>query len=241
VEGAFTGARKKGKIGLFELVHSGTIFLDEICEMDMEIQARLLRVIQEKEIMRIGDDKIVPVDVRIIAATNKSMREEMENGRFREDLFFRLNVLNLKIPPLRERRDDIPALIESLSRKYRLTFSWQIIADLLKNDFQDYQWPGNIRELQNLVERLGVLYSGGNQEPNNFRSILAEALQQSSKPLKKGNAEWGLDGTLEELEYKIVRRVLEEEHFNKARTAERLGINRSTLHRKLAKSSNCNK
>jgi PAS domain S-box-containing protein len=241
VEGAFTGARKKGKIGLFELVHRGTIFLDEICEMDMEIQARLLRVIQEKEIMRIGDDKIVPVDVRIIAATNKSMREEMENGRFREDLFFRLNVLDLRIPPLRERRDDILALLESFSHKYRLTISWQIIADLLEKDFHDYQWPGNIRELQNLVERIGVLYSGSNQESNNFRPILAEALQQSRKPSKNEGVYWQLGGTLEELEYQILRRVLEEEHFNKARTAERLGINRSTLHRKLAKEPKCNK
>lgn len=235
VEGAFTGARKKGKIGLFELVHNGTIFLDEICEMDMEIQARLLRVIQEKEIMRIGDDKIVPVDVRIIAATNKSMRQEMESGRFREDLFFRLNVLNLRIPPLRERLEDIPALLEFFSQKYRVSISWRTIAAILKDDFRDYPWPGNIRELQNLVERVGVLCSGWNRAPRNLRVILAEALQQPRDPLKKEGMESSTDGTLEEIEYRIVRQVLEEEKFNKARTAKRLGINRSTLHRKLNK------
>ena len=235
VEGAFTGARKKGKIGLFELVHNGTIFLDEICEMDMEIQARLLRVIQEKEIMRIGDDKIVPVDVRIIAATNKSMRQEMESGRFREDLFFRLNVLNLRIPPLRERLEDIPALLEFFAQKYRVSISWRTIAAILKDDFRDYSWPGNIRELQNLVERIGVLCSGWNRAPRNLRVILAEALQQPRDPSHKQGVESTTDGTLEEIEYRIVRKVLEEENFNKARTAKRLGINRSTLHRKLNK------
>jgi len=239
VEGAFTGARKKGKIGLFELVHNGTIFLDEICEMDMEIQARLLRVIQEKEIMRIGDDKIVPVDVRIIAATNKNMREEMENGRFREDLFFRLNVLNLRIPPLRERLADIPLLLASFARKYRLTMAWQGIAAILNEDFRDYPWPGNIRELQNLVERIGVLCSGGDQAPRNLGPILAEALRQPRK-LSKDGMEGPLDGTLEEIEDRIMRRVLEEENFNKVRAAERLGINRSTLHRKLTKAAKCN-
>ena len=157
VEGAFTGARKGGKPGLFELAHGGTIFLDEIGEIPLPIQTRLLRVLQEREIMRIGDDKIIPVDIRIICATNKDLGSLVDAERFREDLYYRINVLSLRIPSLRERCEDIPLLLRhylnAKQKKYGVTvdISPEAMALLV-----DYRWPGNIRQLMNVTEVLSL-------------------------------------------------------------------------------------
>ncbi|MDK2919244.1 MAG: hypothetical protein PWQ37_1977 [Candidatus Petromonas sp.] len=233
VEGAFTGARKEGKKGLFELAHRGTIFLDEISEMDIQVQARILRVIQEMEVMRIGDDKIIPIDVRIIAATNKNLLNEVKNKRFRSDLYYRLNVLNIYIPPLRDRADDIEIianyLIRKLSRKYnkKINKLSRRVVDILKN----YKWPGNIRELENFIEKLVLI---GETEVFKQESINLVFHELQSDIKKKQVEEINyLEGTLEEIERKIIKKVLEEENYNKTKTAERLGITRVTLNNKL--------
>lgn len=150
-EGAFTGARKGGKPGLFELAHMGTLFLDEIGEMPLKLQARLLRVLQEKEVMRIGGDTVINVDIRIIAATNRNIEKLVSVGEFREDLYFRLNVLPLRIPPLRERCDDIELLINQFMNEFNSKFK---LSHLAKEAFLNHRWHGNIRELRNYIEYL---------------------------------------------------------------------------------------
>jgi len=161
VEGAFTGARKKGKPGLFELAHHGTIFLDEISEIPLSLQGRLLRVLQEREVIRLGHDRVIPVDVRVLCATNRDLHRFVEEGKFRRDLYWRLNVLSLSIPPLRERRDDIVPLmlhfLETLSPSghHEVTFEDDALSFLTQ-----YPWPGNVRELRNLCERLTVVHAG---------------------------------------------------------------------------------
>ncbi|MEW6115251.1 MAG: sigma 54-interacting transcriptional regulator, partial [Thermodesulfobacteriota bacterium] len=153
-EGAFTGARKRGKPGLFELAHTGTIFLDEVGTLPLDAQAKLLRVIEEKRVMRLGGVRLIPVDVRIIAATNTNLQEAIERNEFRQDLFFRLNILNVRVPPLRERPEDIPLLLEHFVRSLggelrRISLPRSPLVDRL----QSYQWPGNVRELKNFAER----------------------------------------------------------------------------------------
>jgi transcriptional regulator with PAS, ATPase and Fis domain len=152
-EGAFTGAKKGGNPGKFELADGGTLFLDEIGDMPLEQQVALLRVIQDKSISRIGSNQVIPVDVRIICATNKNLLELMQTGRFRQDLYYRLNVINLRILPLRERKEDIPLLFEHFLQQMN-----QDCRSIIPNDFTErllsYDWPGNVRELQNTVERI---------------------------------------------------------------------------------------
>ncbi|HWQ08596.1 MAG TPA: sigma 54-interacting transcriptional regulator, partial [Holophaga sp.] len=155
-EGAFTGARKGGKPGLFELAHKGTIFLDEIGEMDLGVQARLLRVLESREVMRIGGDRMIAVDIRIIAATNQDLWQRVEAGRFRKDLYYRLNVLPVQIPPLRARPGDIPFLLERLAQDGRARFEFTDEAHEL---LVHHAWPGNVRELKNLVDHLAILGS----------------------------------------------------------------------------------
>lgn len=150
-DGAFTGARKGGKPGLFELAHKGTLFLDEITEMPMNLQVKLLRVLQEREVVRLGGDRIIDVDIRIIAATNKDIKEMVEKGEFRQDLFYRLNVLPLKIPPLRDRREDILGLVDYLKESFNSEF---VLTDKAKEIVVNYSWNGNVRELRNCIEYL---------------------------------------------------------------------------------------
>jgi transcriptional regulator with PAS, ATPase and Fis domain len=150
-EGAFTGAKKGGKLGYFELAHKGTLFLDEINELAVGLQSRLLRVVQEREVVRIGGDKVINVDVRIISATNHNLKELVSNNEFRKDLYYRLNVLPLKIPSLRDRKEDLPVLIEYFKNQIDADFT---LSDEVLNRIQEYKWEGNIRELRNFVERL---------------------------------------------------------------------------------------
>ncbi|NMA02833.1 MAG: sigma 54-interacting transcriptional regulator, partial [Clostridia bacterium] len=154
-EGSFTGAKKGGKLGFFELANNGTIFLDEIGDASPAIQALLLRVLQERQVMRIGGQQMIPINVRVIAATNKNLQELIEQGKFREDLYFRLAVFPLRIPSLKERKEDIPLLVDFFARKYggkQLNFSQEVMVK-----FCDYSWPGNVRELESVIQYLTVV------------------------------------------------------------------------------------
>lgn len=229
-EGAFTGARKGGKAGLFELAHNGTIFLDEISATPPQLQARLLRVLQEKEVMRLGSDRVIPVNVRVIAATNDDLWQEVDAGRFRSDLYYRLGVLELRIPPLRQRRTDIPILARAFLKQefpelYILHQSrWEEIFALL----QAYDFPGNVRELQNVLKRLSILL------PSAAHSALPAATLVSLVYTPRETRENGLTGKNESnAELKRLLRVLRETEGNRAQAAARLGISRTTLWRKL--------
>ncbi|PIE34082.1 sigma-54-dependent Fis family transcriptional regulator [candidate division KSB3 bacterium] len=244
VEGAFTGAVKKGRAGLFEQAHGGTIFLDEIGEIPTGIQARLLRVLQESKIRRLGDDRVTPVDVRIIAATNKKLAQLVDEGSFRNDLYYRINVLQLTIPALRQRQEDLPVLIDFFLKKYaqRINKIVKGVSRTGMNLLLDYDWPGNVRQLENIVERLMVrtkeryIMAGPVREVmQSLRAYVDSGGQQ--RPLQPAPDESGFrlppKASLAELEKMIIRQVLHEERGNKGAAAERLNIGRTTLWRKL--------
>jgi propionate catabolism operon transcriptional regulator len=233
-EGAFTGARRGGKPGLFELAHHGTIFLDEMGELPLLLQARLLRVLQEREVMRVGSNKVIPVDVRIIAATNRDLIRQMNEGLFREDLYFRLAILVLTIPPLRDRLDDIPHLINAFLHDWKKTYYDQLTNEDTQK-LQAYSWPGNVRELRNLLERAIVLADAG--EPFElFSSDVWVSTEKSIAPQTDGTIE-SIINKQEENEEDEIRRVLQEERGHMVRAADRLAMHRSTLWRKLKKYS----
>ncbi len=171
--GAFSGASRNGKIGLFELAHKGTIFLDEIGEIPFSLQAKLLRVLQEKEIRRIGSDRVLPVDVRVISATNIDIEKQIKEGNFRSDLYYRLNLLDIIIPPLRERKEDIMTMVDF----YMLRFACEIgksaprISSGAGKLLTEYEWPGNVRQLRNICERLTVLNDTGTIQENDIRQL----------------------------------------------------------------------
>ena len=238
-EGAFTGSRKGGKAGLFELAHDGTIFLDEIGTTPKHVQDRLLRVLQEKEVMRIGGDRILPVNVRVIAATNKDLSEEVRARCFREDLFFRLNVLNVMIPPLRERIEDIPLLVKNIinriSKKYKLT------ALKIPNNYIDKlkecYWPGNVRQLENFLESL-LLLSEATFDKKIFNELYAELYTFTTA--KKETINDPPENTYASLqdghmtyEAEMIRSALNDARYSKTRAAKILGISRATLWRKM--------
>jgi transcriptional regulator with PAS, ATPase and Fis domain len=181
VSGAFTGASKSGKMGLFELAHKGTIFLDEISEVNFALQGRLLRVIQEKEIVKIGDDKITPVDVRIISASNRNLSEIVNSGGFRQDLYYRLDVLSIRLPSLNERREDIPLLAQHFIKKFKKQFSKPdlVIDENVLFTLSEYNWIGNIRQLRNICERLVVFYCGKTITMADIPTIIAGRLTHS--------------------------------------------------------------
>jgi DNA-binding NtrC family response regulator len=221
-KGAFTGAqyRKKGK---FEIAEGGTVFLDEIGDISLKTQTDLLRVLQEREITRVGGNQIIKVDFRCVAATNKNLAQLIEEGKFRPDLFYRLNVFHIELPPLRERREDIPLLVNYFVRKFSLSMSKRIgqVSPTAMEQLRQQPWPGNVRELENAIERAMVV----GQEP---------ALREQDFVLKPHAAVHG-GTTLDEVERAYILRVLEECGQNQSRTAEKLGIDRVTLHHKLKK------
>lgn len=238
-EGAFTGAKKGGKIGLFELAHGGTIFLDEISELSLPLQSNLLRVLQEKAVRRIGGERIIPVNVRIIAATNRFLPDEIKRGNFREDLFFRLNVLNLHIPPLRNRKGDIPLLVEHFFRKYQGRSEGRIekFPDSVIRFLCEYDWPGNVRELENFVEKYVILSDGSK---DNFRLMeeLVDELYRFKEDAKNLKREEGRYitinvGTLEYMERQIIEKLYHQNNLDKKQLAFLLGISRTTLWKKL--------
>ena len=240
-EGAFTGARKGGKIGLFELANGGTIFLDEIADIPASLQVRLLRVLDEKELMRVGGDRIVPVDVRILSSTYKDLAREVQMGKFRIDLYFRLAVLTLHIPPLRERPEDIPGLAQELLDLYsqgRKTISAAMLQQL-----QGHHWIGNIRELDSLIKRYVILLDRAKTDDRLMAGLLEDlrksqmGLRDEGQPTFADNAPgYGakpLKVKLEEMEKDLIREALRECQFNKKRAAQKLGISVNTLWRKL--------
>jgi len=237
VRGAFTGAKKEGKMGLFEQAHEGTIFLDEIGEISQNIQARLLRVLQEHKVRRLGDDKVIPVDVRIIASTNKKLIQLVKENKFRDDLYYRINVLNLDIPPLRERKEDISLLVNFFIKKCGYKFK-KIVEGISEEGMQileNYDWPGNIRQLENIIERLVVRTDKNFIMTNLVKEIMK--LQYRGGIIdnyqKQDNINYPLSGNLENIEKNIIKEIINEEKGNKAATARRLGISRTTLWRKL--------
>ncbi|MFH0918936.1 MAG: sigma-54 dependent transcriptional regulator [Fibrobacterota bacterium] len=224
-KGAFTGAVRRTR-GKFELASGGTLLLDEIGEMPMATQAKLLRVLQEKEINKIGAEAPVPVDVRIVATTNRNLREEIEKGRFREDLFFRLNVIPFQLPPLRSRKEDIPLLCDHFIRKFNEENGYAVpgIADDAVALLKSYDWPGNVRELENAIERAVVLTQ---------THPLSASIFQLFGPLKKEGGGLVPGVTIAEMEKQLIYKTLEHCQGNKTRVAEMLGISIRTLRNKL--------
>lgn len=223
--GAFTGATER-KIGRFERANEGTLFLDEISEIPAEMQVKLLRVLQEGEFERVGGTKTIRCDVRLVCATNKDLNREIREGRFREDLFYRINVILVKVPPLRERLEDIPPLAEHFMKflarqnEKKIDSIDEEAMKLLKN----YPWPGNVRELKNVIERMVVLAKSNHLTVQN----IPDDIKQNPK-----NGFVVSDGNLQTMEKELIRLSLQENHGNKSLAAKKLGISRRTLYRKI--------
>lgn len=231
-EGSFTGAKRGGKKGKFELAHEGTIFLDEIAEMPLPMQAKLLRVLQEKEVEKVGGYKPIPIDVRVIAATNKNLYEKVKNNTFREDLYYRLNVLEIKIPPLRDRKEDISLFIDTFIDELNVKYGTLMkVSPDVKKILTDYSWPGNVRELKNVIERAYAM-AEDNVILNKHlpRKILIESKIHLPNVVDKP-----LEELMDDIEREIIFEVLSKNNFNCRKTAKELGIHRSTLYKKMEK------
>ncbi|MCI5628107.1 MAG: sigma 54-interacting transcriptional regulator [Clostridium sp.] len=233
-EGAFTGAKKGGKLGKFEIAHKGTIFLDEIGDMSLHLQGKLLRVLQERELDKIGGKSNILIDVRVIAATNKNLVELVEKGQFREDLYYRLNVIPITLPALRQRKNDIPLLIDYMIKEYAHKLNKDVIGieDDAKKTLIDYSWPGNVRELQNVIEYSINMSNSSllNLDiiPNNIKSKYYDEKSNKCEEIR----------TLEDLEKEEISKALNKfKHYKKDKelVAKSLGISRATLYRKLEK------
>lgn len=209
-KGAFTGANSDKK-GLFEVADTGTFFLDEIADISIALQAKLLRVLQNKEIIRLGDTNVIQVDVRLIAATNKDLKELSKEGKFREDLFYRLNVFPIKIPPLRERRGDISLLVDHFIKKYSEK-NIKISSSALK-ELENYNWPGNVRQLENIIQRALILCDSDKIMPEHI------VIEEDSD-----DDELNFKGTLKEFEMKLLKKRLDEYDGNRTATAKSLGV-----------------
>lgn len=231
--GAFTGARNEGKIGKFELASGGTIFLDEIGTMPLEMQAKLLRVLEAKEFERIGGNTKTYLDARIIAATNENIEEEIKKGKFREDLYYRLNVITIDIPPLRDRTEDIGPLAEDILAS--LVKEMKVSEKVLNNEtikiLKSYSWPGNVRELRNILERAINLSTNKEILPENLPERLLSKVSYSSEYEEIGL----LKDIVAETEIKSIRKSLVLSNGNKSLAAEKLGIHRTALYKKIAK------
>jgi len=235
-KGAFTGATTKRR-GKFETADTGTIFLDEVGDMSLKTQAKVLRVLQEQTFERVGGTETLTVDVRVLAASNKSLEEEILKGAFREDLFYRLNVIPFEVPPLRERKEDIPLLAAHFLRLFSREYGKQERAlcpeamDLL----MQYPWPGNVRELRNVMERMVIMVPQDTIQPPDLALSLRTRAGAAPEAPAETPLEW--DGTLREardhFEREYILRRLGEAHWNITRAAERLGLERSNLHRKI--------
>lgn len=232
-DGAFTGAKKGGKPGKFELAHGGTIFLDEINELPYPVQAKLLRVLQEGEIERVGGTEVNLIDVRVISATSSDLRELVRNKLFREDLFYRLNVFILKIPPLRERLEDIPLLLEHFISvcNYELGTSITDSDPRVVEELSRHSWPGNIREFKNVVERACLNARKGRLMLEHLPGSAAETLPAT----RIGEGDFNLQSYLDRAEKEIILKVLESVRWNRSKAASLLGIHRTSLHAKMKK------
>lgn len=237
-KGAFTGATAR-RIGRFEKAHTGTLFLDEVGEIDPAIQTKLLRVLQGNEFERVGGAETIKTDVRIVAATNRDLRQAIAQGSFRDDFFYRLNVFSLHVPPLCERRDDIPALIDHFLRKYSLEFGKTVyeVDDDVIGFFLHYPWPGNVREIENVIERAVVLAENNRITREDLPPEILD-IQEPDANLE-GLYDEETDKTLIErtghLEVELIRLALEKFHWNKSKAADHLGLKRTTLQYKIKK------
>ncbi len=231
-EGAFTGARRQGKPGLIELAHKGTLFLDEISELPLSVQVKLLQVIQEREVRHVGGHRKIPVDIRIVAATNQDLANLVSQGQFRKDLYYRINVIPVDLPPLRERREDLPylmdAFLEKFSKRYGLYKRLSLSAE---NALLNYSWPGNVRELENILERL--LVTTDRQEIQ-LSDLPEELRQHVGDPGIDVKRIMPLRQAQEEVERQLIQKAYQQSGSSYA-VAEMLGINQSTAHRKIRK------
>lgn len=226
-KGAFTGAEKMQK-GRFELAHGGTIFLDEIGEINQNVQIKILRVLQEHKFERVGGEETIEVDVRVIAATNKNLEEEVKAGRFRQDLYYRLNVIHIQVPPLRERKDDVPLLMATFLNEFNKENNKHItgLDNRAKSALYKYDWPGNIRELRNCMESAVVLCSTNEITLDDLPATVTQSSAGDTIAIPVGIS-------LDDAEKAIIQQNLAANSNNKSKTAEVLGIGRKTLQRKL--------
>ncbi len=236
-EGAFTGSRRGGKPGLFEAAHTGTIFLDEVGDVPLPLQTRLLRVLQEREVLRLGSNEPTPIDVRVIAATNRDLKERLERGAFRDDLYYRLNILHLHVPPLEARREDIPAiaahLLEGALRRHGAPERHRQALRLLLPRLKTYAWPGNVREMENVLERVAVLFGGGEAAASIDHHQLELVVPELYQERRDADGKRGFRAARQENEQAQVLRMVRECGGNQTEAARRLGIGRTTLWRKL--------
>lgn len=249
-KGAFTDARER-RAGKFEQAHGGTLFLDEIGDMPLELQAKLLRVLQEKEITRTGGSSTIPVDVRIIAATNQDLEDKVRSKSFREDLYYRLNVVPIPLPPLRERQDDIPLLVDFFISRANEELGMEV-SGCTENSLKlltTYNWPGNIRQLENAIRRAVLLSADNALTPDDFpdltgdtssresdtslENLIAGKLHSSLAQMDINELDNLYDMVLHQMERPLIRIILEKTRGNQVRTAEILGINRNTLRKKI--------
>lgn len=230
-DSSFTGAKKGGKVGLFELAHGGTIFLDEIGDLPIETQAQFLRVLQEKEVRRVGGDKMIPVDIRVIGATNRDLQKCVEAGNFRNDLFYRLNVLNVVLPLLRDREEDYLQIAKAVYKRTAGDKDESKVMRILLH-YKNYGWPGNIRELVNVVNRISLLVER-NMDEKIILSTLQAMMPFSTEGLAQTIVEEVKDLSLKQLEVGRIKEVLQINNGNVTLTAKQLHISRATLYRKL--------
>ncbi|HEX9050997.1 MAG TPA: propionate catabolism operon regulatory protein PrpR [Anaeromyxobacter sp.] len=237
-EGAFTGSRRGGRAGLFEAAHGGTIFLDEVGDVPITLQTRLLRVLQERQVLRLGSNDPTPVDVRVVAATNRELKKEIARGAFREDLYYRLAILPVHVPPLRARSEDVAPIADALLRaaldRHGVAHALQRAMPVVLPWLERYAWPGNVRELENVLERVAVLYAQhgaapARVAPDDLRAVLPELFQAA----EAGSGPGDLRRARGAEEVAVIERVVVECGGNMSEAAKRLGIGRSTLYRKL--------
>jgi two-component system nitrogen regulation response regulator NtrX len=236
-KGAFTGATSKRK-GKFDQAHEGTLFLDEIGDMSLKTQAKVLRILQERKFERVGGEKTIEVDVRVVAATNKNLEQEIKAGTFREDLYYRLNVLPFHVPPLRERYQDIPKLAHHFLKSYCVKENVEVkqLSDEVLEALSAYNWPGNVRELKNIIERLAIM----TQDDTIDISALPAEIRTARENKEDGQGEANIcvshsdfKEAKEYFEREFIRSKLEENDWNVSKTAEAIGLERSNLHRKI--------
>jgi two-component system response regulator AtoC len=237
-KGSFTGATAAGKLGLFEVADNGTVFLDEIGEMGIALQAKLLRILQERQFKRVGGINDIKIDVRVIASTNRNLEEEVEAGNFRKDLYFRLKVLPIYVPPLRERKEDILLLVKHFVHKYNTELKKNIhhIPPETEKLLLEYHWPGNIRELKNVVERAVLIASNDTLSPELIANIdLQKKVAVVDMDIKdSGETDGELNvRSLANIEKEHIQRVLKETSWKRTEAAKILGINRTTLYNKI--------
>jgi two-component system, NtrC family, nitrogen regulation response regulator NtrX len=232
-KGAFTGATEK-KRGKFDLAHEGTIFLDEVADMSLKAQAKILRILQEKKFERVGGNKVIDMDVRVLAATNKDLEKEMEAGRFRQDLYYRLHVIPLRVPPLRDRKEDIRFLTERFIQDFAAKEGQQLktLTDGALERLMAHDWPGNVRELKNIIERLIILTPSNEIKADDIPELNVKTEQSVLAPEASEVSDSLRDARLD-FERQFILKKLEEFDGNISKTAEAIGLERSNLHKKL--------